>query len=83
MTEEEIITTIHVTPGNEDDGKQLQTLVNKTKEQQITIDEVLADTAYSRKENLTFLQTDEIKASIPLNPAVYGTREDDKFQYDK
>ncbi|MEH7506008.1 transposase, partial [Neobacillus drentensis] len=40
-------------------------------------------TAYSRKENLTFLQTDEIKASIPLNPAVYGTREDDKFQYDK
>lgn len=83
MTEEEIITAIHITPGNEDDGKQLQTLVNKTKEQQITIDEVLADTAYSRKENLAFLQTDEIKASIPLNPAVYGTREDDKFQYDK
>lgn len=33
MTEEEIITAIHVTPGNEDDGKQLQTLVNKTREQ--------------------------------------------------
>ncbi|MGZ7050123.1 MAG: IS1182 family transposase [Methanobacterium sp.] len=83
MTEEEIITAIHVTPGNEDDGKQLQTLVNKTKEQQITFEEVLADTAYSGKENLTFLQTEEIKASIPLNPAVYGTREEDKFQYDK
>jgi hypothetical protein len=83
MTEEEIITAIHVTPGNEDDGKQLQTLVNKTTEQQITIDEVLADTAYSRKDNLPFLQTEEIKTSIPLNPAVYGTREDDKFQYDK
>ncbi|KYD07478.1 MULTISPECIES: transposase [Bacillati] len=55
MTEEEIITAIHVTPGNEDDGKQLQTLVNKTREQQITIEEVHADTAYSGKENLSFL----------------------------
>ncbi|MGF6952398.1 hypothetical protein QF028_004903 [Neobacillus sp. B4I6] len=42
---------------NEDDGKQLQTLVNKTIEQKITIDEVLADTAYSGKGNLSFLQT--------------------------
>ena len=83
MTEEEIITAIHVTPGNEDDGKQLQTLVNKTREQKITIQEVMADTAYSGKDNLSFLQKEEIKASIPLNPAVYGTREEDLFQYDK
>ncbi|CAG9621030.1 IS1182 family transposase ISBbr1 [Sutcliffiella rhizosphaerae] len=83
MTEEEIITAIHVTSGNEDDGKQLQTLVIKTIEQQISINEVHADTAYSGKDNLSFLQTGEIKASIPLNPAVYGTREEDKFQYDK
>jgi transposase len=83
MTEEEIITAIHVTPGNEDDGKQLQTLVNKTTEQHIMIDEILADTAYSGKGNLSFLQTEDIKASIPLSPAVYGTREEDKFQYDK
>ena len=83
MTEEEIITAIHVTPGNVDDGKQLQTLVSKTRNQQLKIEEVLADTAYSGKDNLSFLQTDQIKASIPLNPAVYGTREDDPFQYDK
>jgi transposase len=83
MTEEEIITAVHVTPGNEDDGKQLQTLVNKTKDQQLTIEEVLADTAYSGKDNLSFLQKGEIVASIPLNPAVYGTREEDLFQYDK
>ena len=83
MTEEEIITAIHITPGNEDDGKQLQTLVNKTTDQQLTIEEVLADTAYSGKENLGFLQKEEIAASIPLNPAVYGTREEDLFQYDK
>lgn len=83
MTEEEIITAVHVTPGNEDDGKQLKTLVNKAIDQQLTVEEVFADTAYSGKDNLSFLQKEEIKASIPLNPAVYGTREEDPFQYDK
>jgi transposase len=83
MTEEEIITACHVTPGNEDDGKQLKDLVNKTRDQQLTVEEVLADTAYSGKDNLSFLQGEEIIASIPLNPAVYGTREEDLFQYDK
>lgn len=73
MTEDEIITAVHVTPGNEDDGKQLKDLVNKTRDQQLTIEEVLADTAYSGKDNLSFLQKEEITASIPLNPAVYGT----------
>lgn len=81
--EEEIITAILVTSRNEDDGKQLQSLVNKTREQQITIEEILADKAYSRKDNLSYLQKEEIIASIPLNPAVYGTREEDPFQYDK
>ncbi len=32
---------------------------------------------------MSYLQKEEIKASIPLNPAVYGTRQDDPFQYDK
>lgn len=64
MTEEEIITTVHVTPGNEDDGKQLKTLVNKAIDQQLTVEEVFADTAYSGKDNLSFLQKEEIKASF-------------------
>lgn len=83
MTEEEIITAVHVTPGNEVDGKQLQPLVNKTVEQELIVEEVLADTAYSSKDNLRFLQKEEIDASIPLNPIVYGKREEDLFQYDK
>jgi hypothetical protein len=53
MTEDEIITAVHVTPGNEDDGKQLKDLVNKTRNQQ-TIEEVLADTAYSGKDNVFY-----------------------------
>jgi hypothetical protein len=62
MTEKEIITSIHVTPGNKDDGKLLQTIVNKTIEQQLTIEKVLADTAYSGKDNLSFLQQEKITA---------------------
>ena len=82
MTEEELITAIHTTPGNEDDGKQLKGLLEKTKKL-IDINEVLADTAYSAKDNLTFMQKETITASIPLNPSVYGMRKEDAFRYDK
>jgi hypothetical protein len=44
---------------------------------------VLADTAYSSKENLRYLQQENIRASISLNPVVYGTREEDTFRYEK
>ncbi len=74
MTEEEIITDLVVTPGNEDDGRQLQTLVNNSRKKHPTIKEVFADTAYSSKDNLSFLQTENIKANFPLNPIVYGQR---------
>jgi transposase len=83
MTEEEIITGLTITPGNEDDGKQLKSLVEATKEQSLEIEEVFADTAYSGKDNLKYLHGEEMKAFIPLNPSVYGTREEDSFRYDK
>ncbi|WP_425305705.1 IS1182 family transposase [Domibacillus aminovorans] len=82
MTEEEIITKITVTPGNEDDGKQLKGLLEGSKEF-MEIEEILADTAYSSKDNLKLIHGQEMKASIPLNPVVYGLKEEDPFQYDK
>lgn len=83
MTEEEIITQVKVTTGTGDDGKQLKELVNQTKAQALEVNEILADTAYSSKANLNYLDGEEIIATIPLNPSVYGTREDDCFRYDK
>ncbi|WP_408006191.1 IS1182 family transposase [Pseudalkalibacillus sp. A8] len=83
MTEEEIITGVQVTPGNVDDGKQLKELVNQSKAGGMEVNEILADTAYSSKHNLSYLQQNLITASIPLNPSVYGAREEDNFQYDK
>lgn len=82
MTEEEIITKVNVTPGNENDGKQLKGLLEGSKEW-MEIEEVLADTAYSSKDNLKLIHGQEMKASIPLNPVVYGVKEEDPFQYDK
>lgn len=84
MTEEEIITAITVTPGTDDDGKKLPELLHHTQEQGIQVDEVLADTAYSRVENLKLLQEQEITATIPLNPSVYVDEDkEDRFSYIK
>lgn len=52
MTEEEIITAIEVTQGSSDGGKQLPTLLSQTQANGITVTEIIADTAYSGKDNL-------------------------------
>lgn len=52
MTEEEFITAVEVTPGTSDDGKQLTTLLAQTKVNGIVVEEIIADTAYSGKDNL-------------------------------
>jgi hypothetical protein len=84
MTEEEIITTITVTPRTVDDGKQLPSLLHQTQVQGIQVQEVLADTAYSRLENLKLLREKEITATIPLNPSVYvDENKEDGFTYTK
>ena len=85
MSEEEIITAVVVTPGPADDGKQLSALLNTSQASGVEVKEVLADTAYSRSDNLKLLQQQDITATIPLNPAVHGAREmnDDSFNYVK
>lgn len=62
MTEEEMITGVTVTPGNEDNGKQLKSLVEASQKHSLEIENVFADTAYSGKDNLTYLQKKKIKA---------------------
>lgn len=52
ITEDLIITTIEVITGEVSDGKYLETLVEKLKKNAIQVKEVLADAAYSSKENL-------------------------------
>lgn len=71
MTEEEIITAIEVTGGSVDDGKQLSKLLQESVETGIKVNEVIADTAYSGKDNLAELKVKGIQAVIPLSPIVH------------
>lgn len=85
ITEERIITAIEVTTGEVSDGKYLETLVEKSKRNSIEVKEVLADAAYSSKNNLEYMDKEGIKAIPPLNPIVLngGKRETEGFEYNK
>ena len=85
ITEERVITAIEVTTGEVSDGKYLETLVEKSKKNAIQVKEVLADAAYSSKENLEYMEKEDITAVTPLNPIVLngGKRETEGFEYNK
>ena len=85
ITEERLITAIEVTTGEVSDGKYLKTLVEKSKKNGIEVKEVLADAAYSSKENLGYMEQENITAVTPLNPIVLngGKREVEGFEYNK
>ncbi|OMF28669.1 hypothetical protein BK133_18625 [Paenibacillus sp. FSL H8-0548] len=50
--EERIITAAVITTGEKKDGKQLQTLIEKSRNTGMKIDTVIGDTAYSEKDNI-------------------------------
>lgn len=72
MTEEEFITAVEVTPGNGGDGPQLKSLIEQTQATGVQVEEVIADTAYSGKDNLAYMNAHEIKPIVPLHPVVHN-----------
>jgi len=91
MTPERIICAATVTSGEKPDGKELPKLVEKSRKSGVTVENVIADRAYSEKNNIKLAnETDEngnenFKLISRLNPIITdGTRkEDDKFIYNK
>jgi transposase len=85
MSEERLITAIDVTSGEAPDGKYLKSLIEGSEENGFKVDEVLADSAYSGKENLEYMNEKEIKAVTKLNPIISNTSKakDDGFEYIK
>jgi Transposase DDE domain len=84
MTEEEIITAVEVTGGSSDDGKQFKELLNQSLDAGIEVNEVIADTTYSGKENLAEMKSKEIQPVVPLNPVVHkGGLKQEGFEYNK
>ncbi|EIW16113.1 IS1182 family transposase, partial [Pelosinus fermentans] len=70
MSEERIITAAMVTTGEQPDGKQLQTLIEKSKTTGMKVETVIGDTAYSEKDNLLYSAQNEIELVAKLNPLI-------------
>ncbi len=83
MSEERIITAATITTGEKNDGKQLETLISKSTEAGMNIENVIGDAAYSEKGNIEYANTHEIKLVAKLNPSVtQGYRKkEDEFEF--
>ncbi len=85
MTEERIITAATITTGEKNDGKELETLYNKSKMTGLEIENIIGDAAYSEKRNIELAETEGINLIAKLNPSVtqgFRTKEDE-FQFNK
>lgn len=85
ICEERIITAARITTGEKPDGKQLPTLVEKSKVAGIEVEEAIGDMAYSEKDNISYCQEENIKLISKLNPVVtQGIRKkEDEFEFNK
>lgn len=85
MSEERIITAATVTTGEKNDGKQLETLIEKSIQAGINVDTVIGDAAYSEKGNIRYTKTNEMNLVAKLNPSVtQGHRKkEEEFEFNK
>ena len=85
MCEERIITAATVTTGEKNDGKQLETLIEKSIEAGMQVETVIGNAAYSEKGNIEYTKENEIKLVAKLNPSVtQGFRKkEDEFEFNK
>lgn len=85
MTEERIITAAIVTTGEKNDGKQLQTLIEKSKATGMEVKTVIGDTAYSEKDNIAYTKSSEIELVAKLNPQITqgGRKKEEEFLFNK
>lgn len=85
MTEERIITAAVVTSGEKNDGKQLVSLVEKSKAAGMTVEAVVGDMAYSEKGNIELAKHEDFRLVSRLNPLVTqgGRKQEDRFDFNK
>jgi len=85
MTEERIITGIEITTGEASDGPELISLIEQSRDNGITVEEVIGDTAYSWKDNLEYSKENGIALISKLNPIISnGSGQQKKgFEYNK
>ena len=82
MTEDRIITSAIITSGEKPDGKELVSLIEKTKAAGLEVEAVIGDTAYSEKPNLEYGKEQNIEIISKLHPVIMtGFRKDDHGFY--
>lgn len=77
--DEQLITALVVTNGNESDTPHFEKLVEKSVENGVDFDEVLGDTAYSSAKNLEFAKSKKIKVVSKLHPNTNATEKSTEF----
>lgn len=70
MTEERLITDIKVSTGKASDAKLMTDLIEQSKKNGISAEEVIGDMAYSSKKNIDYCNEKNIKLISKLNPIV-------------
>ena len=85
MTEERIITAATITSGEKTDGKELSTLVRKSRAAGMNVETVIGDKAYSSKENIDAAKDNHYELISRLNSIVtQGNRtKPDEFEFNK
>ena len=85
MTGERIITAAVITSGEKTDGKELDKLVEKSRQAGIEVENVIGDKAYSSKDNIEASKRDKYKLISKLNSIVtQGNRsKEDVFEFNK
>jgi len=85
MSDERIITSAIVTTGEKSDGKYLETLIEKSEKAGMEVEEILADAAYSGKDNIGYTKEKNIQLISRLNPAVSKghRKKEDEFEFNK
>jgi len=83
MTDERIITAAVVTSGEKGDGPQFQTLIEKTTQNGVDVEEGIADAAYSSQENMEFSEKNGITLYSKLNSSVSHGKRKDAWDFNK
>ena len=84
VTEERIITAAVITSGDKHDGKQLSSLVEKSRSAGIEVEAVIGDKAYSEKDNIEYAKDNFELISKLSSTVVNGVRsKEDEFEYNK
>lgn len=84
MSDDRIITAATITSGEKNDGKELKTLVEKSRAVGMMVETVIGDAAYSGKENLEYAQNDfELVAKLTPGISRGNRKKEEAFDYNK